>query len=246
MSGNEDLLQPVTEAVRRQAKGLVRSERFGTLSWLQRGGAPGASLVSLATTLAGHPILLLSRLAPHVAALEADDRVALLIGQPGKGDPLAHPRLMLSGRALPAAGAAEGLARSRFLARHPKAALYADFADFAFWTVAPTAAALNGGFGKASHLGPADIACAVPAGLAEAEPGAVAHMNTDHADAVQLYAGKLLGVQGGPWRLTGLDAEGLDLAAGDLSRRLWFETPLQRSAELRPRLIELAQAARQG
>ena len=36
-------------------------------------------------------------------------------------------------------------------------------------------------------------------------------MNEDHADAVQLYAGKLLGLAGSDWRMTGIDAEGIDL-----------------------------------
>ncbi len=43
----------------------------------------------------------------------------------------------------------------------------------------------------------------------------MAHMNADHAEAVRLYATKLLGAEDGPWRLTGLDPEGLDLACGD-------------------------------
>jgi hypothetical protein len=50
-------------------------------------------------------------------------------------------------------------------------------------------------------------------------------MNDDHAEAVRLYATKLLGAEDGAWRLTGLDPEGLDLARGDATLRLPFPTP---------------------
>ena len=39
-------------------------------------------------------------------------------------------------------------------------------------------------------------------------------MNEDHADAVQLYAAKLLGRAGSDWRMTGIDAEGHRSQAG--------------------------------
>ena len=34
-------------------------------------------------------------------------------------------------------------------------------------------------------------------------------MNDDHAEATRLYATKLLGEDDGPWRITGLDPDGL-------------------------------------
>ena len=48
-------------------------------------------------------------------------------------------------------------ARSRFLARHPKSALYADFGDLSFVQVEPQRAFLNAGFGRASELGATDF-----------------------------------------------------------------------------------------
>ena len=107
--------------------------------------------------------------------------------------------------------------RRRFLARHPKSELYAGFADFSFWRLDAVSAHLNGGFARAADLKAADVMTDVSGAenLIEAEAGAVAHMNADHADAVRLYATKLLGAEDGPWRLTGLDPDGLDLACGD-------------------------------
>ncbi len=136
--------------------------------------------------------------------------------------------------------------RRRFLARHPKSELYADFGDFAFWRVAPTGASLNGGFGKAYEMAAEDITCRLDQcpGMREAEAEAIAHMNGDHADAIALYATVLLGEPAGPWRLANLDPEGLDLVQGDRSARLWFDHPLTNSAGLRTVLVQLANKAR--
>ena len=80
--------------------------------------------------------------------------------------------------------------------------------------------------------------------LAESEEGIVAHMNEDHADAVQLYAGKLLGLPGTDWTMTGIDAEGIDLRPAGQVARLAFETPLGAAAEARKALISLVAKAR--
>ena len=71
-------------------------------------------------------------------------------------------------------------------------------------------------------------------------------MNEDHADAVRLYAAKLLGAEAGAWRLTGLDPDGLDLACGDVTLRLPFAERVTSAAELRKVVVELAAKARGG
>ncbi len=47
-------------------------------------------------------------------------------------------------------------------------------------------------------------------------------MNDDHADAVRLYATKLLGAPDGDWRCVGCDPEGLELQLGRTALRLPF------------------------
>jgi putative heme iron utilization protein len=73
-------------------------------------------------------------------------------------------------------------------------------------------------------------------------------MNQDHADALQLYAGKLLGLPGTDWRMTGIDAEGIDLrraGPGDKrTARLAFDAPLGDVAEARKVLVGLVAKAR--
>ena len=65
-------------------------------------GAPLASRVGVATDIDGAPLILVSMLSAHTPAILADPRCSLLVGEPGKGDPLAHPRLTLICRAVAA------------------------------------------------------------------------------------------------------------------------------------------------
>jgi hypothetical protein len=69
-------------------------------------------------------------------------------------------------------------------------------------------------------------------------------MNADHADAIQLYAGRLLGLPAGEWRMTGIDAEGLDLRHAGRVARLAFDAPIGDAAEARKVLIALVTKAR--
>lgn len=240
----KEVLQPLDGDARRLAKTLLRTARFAALGTLDPDGSPAVSRVALATSVEGEPLFLISQLSGHFRNLEGDARASLLVGEPGKGDPLAHPRMTLVGRAQRiSAGEMRQRLKARYLMRHPKASLYADFADFAFWRLAPQRVSLNGGFGKAYAPTPDDLRpdADVAAALAEMEAGAVAHMNADHADAVQRYAA-LAGQEGDGWRLAGIDPEGLDLARGDLSARLWFAQPLAAAQDLRATLVALARA----
>lgn len=231
------------------AKTLLRRVRAGTLATLDRNtGHPFASLVNVATDIDGSPFILVSRLATHTANLEMNPRASILLAETGKGDPLAHPRLtVLGGMESVDRQSAEGQRlRRRFLARHPKSELYADFPDFAFWRMAVAAAHLNGGFARAADLRPGDVLTdlAGAGGLVEAEESAVRHMNADHGDAVRLYATELLGEADGRWRVTGLDPEGLDLTVGDKTARLAFPQRIMTPDALRQALKQLADRAR--
>jgi hypothetical protein len=244
-----DPIRPTDDNARGLAKELIRTARFATLATLEPGsGAPFASLVSLATDLDGSPLILTSKLSGHTGNLEADPRASLLCYAPGKGDPLAHPRVTViaRGRRVEREGDEGERVRRRFLARQPKAALYVDFSDFAFWRFEMERASLNGGFGRAFLLSRADLVTdlAGAAEIAEIEESAVAHMNEDHSEAVKLYATKLLGAADGAWRCTGIDPEGMDLMKGDEALRLPFPTRVLDGASLRKLLAELAKQAR--
>ncbi|AYO85750.1 HugZ family protein [Methylobacterium brachiatum] len=224
---------------------LLRSIRSGALATLDPEGTPFASLVTIATDQDGTPLMLLSRLSAHTRNLLADPRCSLLFSQGGKGDPLAHPRLTVVGSAVQTA---EPRARERFLARHPKARLYADFPDFGFFALDPKAGHLNGGFAKAAMLTREELlldltgAEAIVAG----ERGAVEHMNADHADALALYAAAAGAEAGLPWRLTGLDPEGMDLIAGERTARVVYPERVTDMGGLRKSLVAMAAQARGG
>lgn len=236
-----------TEAVR-LARTLLRSARFGAMAVLEPDtGAPLASRVGVATDLDGTPLILVSGLSAHTRALVDDPRCSLLLGEPGKGDPLAHPRLSVSCRAERFTRGTPDWARAerRYLNRHPKAKLYVGLGDFAFFRLEMERASLNGGFGKAYLLSRDDLVTSGPVTeLAGSEQSALGHMNADHADAIASYAAHFAKAPAGSWRLTGIDPDGIDLADGDQVLRIFFAEPLQTARDAHVKLVEMAKQAR--
>ncbi len=233
----------MSRTVRNLVRGLDRASLACALPAGDGGGWPYVSLVLVAVDHDLAPLLLLSNLAEHTKAIAADGRVSLLFdGTVGLDQPLTGPRVSLLGRA---ARTNDERLKRRFLARHPDAEMYAGFGDFNFYRVAPERAHLIGGFGKIRWLSMAELLPqAPPAALVESEADIVGHMNADHADAVQLYVEKLLGLSGSGWTMTGIDAEGLDLRCGGRVARLASDQPITNATEARKLLIALVTKAR--
>jgi putative heme iron utilization protein len=229
------------------ARALVRAcDRAVLSTTLARDGLTGwpyGSLVLVATDHDLSPLLLISNLADHTKNIAQDPRVSLLVdGTAGAADPLTAARLSLLGRI---AKDATPAARARFLARHPSAETYAGFGDFNLYRVTIEAAHLVAGFGKIHWLSAADLAPpAPPAALVAAETDIVAHMNQDHADAVDAYAQALLGRAGTGWRMTGIDAEGADLRREGEVARLAFGSLVTTPEAARAELVRLVKQAR--
>ncbi|QKV17065.1 HugZ family protein [Oricola thermophila] len=246
----QKLVRETDEEAIRLARTLVATARHGALAVMMPGekGIPGASRVALATDFDGTPVILVSSLAWHTRAIVEAPDCSLLVGEVGKGDPLAHPRISLFLRARPVErGTADhDRIRRRYLARHPKAALYADFGDFAFFRLTISRASMNGGFGKAYELTAEDLAPRGDiAGIAGIEESAINHMNEDHGEAIDLYARVFAKADAGRWKLATLDAEGMELVDGDRIARIWFPSPLQRAEDLRSVLAAMAREARE-
>jgi putative heme iron utilization protein len=235
----------ITRAARDLIRGLDRAVLSTALPAPPAAAAawPYGSLVLVAADHDLSPLLLISSLAEHTRAIARDARVSLLLdGTAGLAQPLAGPRLSVLGRA---ALSDDGRLRARFLARHPEAALYASFADFALYRVVIERAQFVGGFGRIHWIAAgALLAAPPPAALIEAEAGIVAHMNDDHAEALDLYASRLLGQTGTRWRMTGIDSEGLDLRRDGLVGRLAFDAPVATAEEARTALVSLVARAR--
>ena len=240
--------QTTETQVGRQVRDLLRRAETAALATsLVRHGdaAPYASLALAACDPAGRPLLLLSDLADHSKNLAADPRLSLLFdGHGPEEEPLTGARVSVQGRA---AVIEDPALLDRFVARHPSAAGYAGFADFRLYRVEPTAAHLVAGFGKihwiesaAPLLGPE-----APA-LAEAEPGIVGHMNEDHGDALDLIAGRLLGLADEGWQMVGVDPEGFDIRRGRGLARMAFGAPVEDAEACRVELVRLTKEARAG
>jgi putative heme iron utilization protein len=225
-----------------EARRLIRSQQHAAFATLMD-GRPYVSLVAIACDTDATPLLLLSDLAQHTKNLLADPRVSLLFeATAGYPDPLAGPRLTVIGRA---ERCDQPRALARFPARHPSSVHYAGFGDFHLYRVVLERGHLVAGFGRISWV-EADELCrgGDGAALAAAEAEIIAHMNRDHADAVGLYADRLLRRAGTGWQMTGIDPEGLDLRRDGEVARLDFDAPVLTPAAARRTLIELAQAAR--
>lgn len=148
------------EGARILAQGLLRMPH-AALAWTDpQTGTPGISRIAFGLDPEGDPVTLISALAEHFAALRANPDCAVMVGEVGeKGDPLTHPRLMIRALAqFVALGDPDrATLRSNWLKGHPKAALYVDFADFAFVRLIPQSALLNAGFARAFRMAPSDL-----------------------------------------------------------------------------------------
>ena len=231
----------------RLARSLLRRSRQGALATLMAGsGDPYCSLVNVASTPDGSPILLISRLAVHTRNILGDSRVSLMLDERAGGDPLEGSRIMLGGRAEEAAASDLEILRRRYLSAHPSSEVFVNFKDFSFFRIRPSGMHLVAGFGRIVDLTPAQFMTDISdaGALLEAEPGAIDHMNADHREAMNLYATGLLGAETADWRCTGCDPDGIDLQAGTTTLRLDFPERVTGPAELRKMLVRLANEAR--
>jgi hypothetical protein len=207
------------------ARRLLRATDRGALATSLAGGAeaaaggwPYASLVLLACDHDAAPLLLISDLAEHSKNIADDPRVGLLIdGTVGRTDPLTGPRVTILGTA---EKTDDARFKARFVARHPAAALYADFADFHLYRVAVTRAHFVAGFGRIHWIDAADfVGGTAGAALAESEEELIRQWN-GRAEMADRMAQLATGRRATGWRVTGVD-----LRRDGIVARLEFPTP---------------------
>ena len=155
-------IRETDDEARALARSLIEDAAFASIAVLEPvTGMPLVSRVAVAMEEDGSPFILASDLSGHSRALAVDPRASLLFGEPkSKGDPLTHPRVTVIGQVTKLArdDADHAARRAFWLKKHPKAKLYVDFGDFAFWRMRVERANLNGGFGKAFELTAQDLA----------------------------------------------------------------------------------------
>ena len=198
----------MTDAAALTARHMVRSALKGSLATLDaETGAPYASMIVLATSPDGAPITLLSTLARHTQNLRASPAASILIDTSNaRGDATTGGRITLMGNLN---SEVSTHARERFLARHPSAAQYVDFADFAFYRLEIASAHLIEGFGRIVPLAASALyaaGCDFSA-IADAEPSLLASLK-------KIWPS-----------VTGFDCEGVDYALGEHAARLTFAHP---------------------
>jgi len=214
------------------ATSLAGREPAGAESW------PYASLVLLACDHDAAPLLLMSDLAEHSKNIAADARAALLIdGTAGRVDPLTGPRVTALGTV---EKTDDPRLKARFVARHPSAALYADFADFHLYRVTLARAHFVAGFGRIHWIDAADFTFDASAALlAESEESLIRQLS-DKADRLaQLATAR----RARGWRITGIDPEGLDLRREGAVARIEFPAPVPTADALTAAVDGLLQAA---
>jgi putative heme iron utilization protein len=240
-----------------RASTLVHLGRTGMLASLSRRypGHPFGSVMPYALDEGRRPLFLISSMAMHTQNLAADGRASLLVTGPGaEQDPLAAGRVTLigEGRRVPTDGVAA--ARERYLARHPRAAAWVDFDDFAFWRLEVVDLYWVGGFAAMDWVDARAYGAADPDPLSDAAPGILEHMNRDHGDALALFARVLAGETplGGETpdevRMLEVDRLGfkLRLAGGGRlhTTRIAFPREVRSAAEARTVLVEMVSACR--
>ncbi len=223
-----------------EARKLLRAARVGTLATVSD-GQPFASLITPACAADLSILLLLSDLSEHTRHLRAEPRCSVMVTGAVEGpNPQTTPRVTVTGNA---ERLADPALKTRFLAMHPYAALYADFADFSLWRIRPLGGLFVGGFGRAARLRAADLAPdpAAVAAVEAAASGIISHCNADHADALAAIAGSP-----GEWRMAAVDVDGCDLAQGERVIRVDWDAPVSGLDGVRDEMVRLARAARAG
>jgi heme oxygenase (biliverdin-IX-beta and delta-forming) len=233
-----------------RARTLAQQVSVGTLCTLALDpkGHPYGSLVTVAFD-AGEPVFLISELAEHTRNLRQDGRASLLVAESVASDPLANARVTLVGQARLVKEAALPEARAAYLSRHPDAAYYADFKDFAFWTLSVESVRYIGGYGRMSWVPAEDWRRAEPDPIAADARGILSHMNEDHAEALALYCRAFSKAEDtSVATMTSVDRYGFEMSAitalGPCPIRLAFSTPITDKTDARKALVALLHEAR--
>ena len=180
------------------------------------------------------PIIYISQIAQHTRNIIADPRVSLTVveNRGGSDDVQAKGRVTCIANARPVAEAEAGI-RERYFRYFPSARQYDQTHDFSFFRLELIRVRFIGGFGQIFWVEPAEFMVRNPFSPVQ-ELRIIEHMNNDHRDALNYYAG------GTAAMMAGIDAEGFDLLAAGRKLRFEFDTPVQNMEQARQALVAMA------
>lgn len=233
------LQRPTSNELTAAAAELLASRLHAVISThsAELEGYPFGSLVPYCLDATGRPLLLLSHLAQHARNLVENPKASFTIVGPITGDVQQASRLVAVGEveAAPDPGLGE-----RYFRYYPGSRYYAERLNFRFYRFQPLRWHFNGGFATARWFGNDRILAGNPFDE-PTEARIVAHMNTDHKDALGRCLSKAgIAVDANAVRLCGVDANGMDVAAGALIHRISFPRPVTEPGALRQLLVEMA------
>lgn len=211
------------EAIRVARHVLLTSRTCGLATLDPASGYPYNTATNIAVEPDGTPFFFAARLALHARNIEADPRISLVLAPLNKGDALTLPRLTLVGRAELMSEAETPLAKTRYIARYPKAKLYLALPDTLLYCLKVEGVQINGGPARnASNITADDLRTDMTGAdaLMIAADDEAASLNAVKGEASRLAV--LAGRKPGAWKVTSIDPDGLNLASSSDLARLWF------------------------
>lgn len=217
------------------ARHLLRRQQYGVLSTYSqaREGYPYGSFVDYVTDHLGRPVILISALAEHTHNINHAPNVSLAVHDPGS-QVQSRPRLAYMGEAKLISTEEVLPMRKRYLRYFPEALQLFDL-DFGLYRIEPQHVRFIAGFAQACWVAPTDF-LALASQLADTEESILTHMNTDHADALAVYAGS----SAEPITMIGLDSDGFDLRIGERLQRFEFDEFVADTGAARATLVAMA------
>lgn len=149
---------PPALSMAERARTLVHQSKVGTLATLSAKYPdwPFGSVMPYGLDAQGQPAFLISAMAMHTQNLRRDARASLLVTSDATQTPLEAARITLMGMVTPVPDEMLEPVQSTYLARHPEAASWVGFGDFAFYRMAITDTYYVGGFGVMGWLSAQD------------------------------------------------------------------------------------------
>lgn len=248
---NEVVTEQKAQAPADEVRRLLLQQHHGVLGTVNSGerlqGWPFLSVTPYALDERGQPLLQLADIAQHTRNVKADQRASLLVQEQSlDGDPQRGWRITVLGTLAPIAAEEQEEVLARFTERVPAAPSYASQHDFAFYRLSVQRVRYIGGFGKIHWVNSEEVQREpLGAGLVEAAPAAIAHMNTDHHSSMVEMCEGLYGFKPEKAELVKLDRAGFLVRTRAPERLVHFSFNKEIDADsLRVDVIDVLKRAR--